>query len=66
MNWDSTYAIARALRARYPDLDLEYVSLEMIYNWTIALPEFCDDPELANDRILMAIYQDWFEELNPL
>ena len=62
LNWESTYAIALELRRLYPDADLEKVSLKQIYDWTLALPEFEDDPALANDDILYAIYQDWFEE----
>jgi FeS assembly protein IscX len=38
------------------------VSLQQIYKWTLELSEFEDDPALANDDILYAIYQDWFEE----
>jgi FeS assembly protein IscX len=34
----------------------------MIFRWTLALPMFEDDPALANDDILAAIYQDWYEE----
>jgi FeS assembly protein IscX len=63
LNWEATYAIARALQAAYPDVDLENVSLRMIFDWTVALPYFNDDPALANDEILLAIYQDWFEEI---
>jgi FeS assembly protein IscX len=66
LTWDDSYAIARALRARYPQVDLETVSLNMIFRWTLALPEFRDEPELANDAILAAIYQEWFEEVNPV
>ncbi|MEW5941167.1 MAG: Fe-S cluster assembly protein IscX [Chloroflexota bacterium] len=62
MNWDSTYAIALELRRRHPDADIEKVSLQQIHDWTLALPEFEDDPALVNDDILYAIYQDWFEE----
>lgn len=62
LNWESTYAIARALKAARPHEDLQNVSLQMIFDWTVALPEFEDDPSLANDGILAAIYQDWFEE----
>jgi FeS assembly protein IscX len=62
MNWDSTYAIALELRRQYPDADLEQVSLQQIYRWTLALPDFEDDPALVNDDILSAIFQDWFEE----
>ena len=62
MNWESTYAIALELRRQHPEADIEQVTLQQIYNWTLALSEFEDDPALANDDILYAIYQDWFEE----
>ena len=62
LNWESTFAIALALKQIYPDVDLRDVSLRMIYEWTVALPEFKDELSLANDEILAAIYQDWFEE----
>jgi FeS assembly protein IscX len=54
------------LRAAHPDVDLSGVTLKMIYNWVVALPEFRDDPHLANDELLGAIYQEWYEEINPL
>ena len=62
LSWESTYAIALELRRQHPDINMEEVSLGQIYNWTIALSEFEDDIALANDEILSAIYQDWFEE----
>lgn len=66
LTWEDSYAIALALRERYPDITLEEVSLGMIYRWTLVLPGFSDDPELANESVLLAIYQEWFEEMNPL
>jgi FeS assembly protein IscX len=62
LNWDSTYAVALALRRAHPRIDLDQVSLGQVYAWTVALPGFDDDPALANDRILADIYQDWLEE----
>ena len=62
LNWESIYALALALKEAHPQVELENVSLQMIFNWTVALPAFEDDPALANDDILLAIYQDWFEE----
>lgn len=62
LTWESTYAIALELRRRHPGINLEDVSLRQIYEWTLELSEFEDDPALANDDILYAIYQDWFEE----
>lgn len=64
LTWDDSYAIAHALNLEHPNIDLENVSLSMIYKWTIALPDFADDPELSNDGILSAIYQEWYEEVS--
>lgn len=63
LTWDDSYAIARELSKSKPEVNLEEVSLMMIYNWTVDLPGFSDDPELANDAILEAIFQEWFEEV---
>ena len=62
LTWESTYAIALELRRQHPDVNIEDVTLGQIYNWTLQLAEFEDDASLANDDILYAIYQDWFEE----
>lgn len=61
--WDASYAIAKALQEIHPNINMEEVSLQSIYQWTLALPGFDDDPELANDEVLMAIYKDWLEEI---
>jgi len=66
LTWDDSYALAQALQANHPDVDLEEVSLAMIYRWVIELAEFEDDRNLANDQVLAAIFQEWFEEANPL
>jgi len=62
LTWESTYAIALELRRQHPEENIEDVTLAQIYNWTLQLSDFEDDPSLANDDILYAIYQDWFEE----
>lgn len=62
LDWESTFAIALALKAKYPQVDFERVSLGDVYRWTMELEGFEDEPALANDDILSAIYQDWFEE----
>ena len=64
--WDGAYAIARRLQASQPHADLSQVTLNMIYNWVVALPDFKDDPQLANDELLAAIYQEWYEETHPV
>ena len=62
LTWEATYAIALELRRQHKDVNIEEVTLQQIYTWTLQLSEFEDDPSLANDDILYAIYQDWFEE----
>ncbi len=66
LTWEDSYAIALALIRQHPQVQLEQVSLEMLYSWTIALPNFNDDKALANDSILLAIFREWFEEVNSL
>ena len=65
LTWEDSYTIALRLKRQHPKACLEEVSLGMIYRWTVDLPEFGDDPMLANDAILMSIYLEWFEEVNP-
>lgn len=66
LTWEDSFAIAQALRLRFPQADMEQISLGMIYQWTLELTGFDDDPQLANEEILSAIYQEWFEEVNSL
>lgn len=63
LNWESTYGIALALKEKHASINLEDVSLNQVYRWTLQLPEFQDDPALANDGILAEIYQNWLEEI---
>ena len=51
--------------ASHPAVDLENVTLAMIQDWVLALPEFADEPALVNDELLAAIYREWYEEVNP-
>jgi FeS assembly protein IscX len=64
LTWEDTYAIAIRLKAKFPDFPIEWLSLRKIYDWTVELPEFDDDPEMANDTILLTILKEWFEEAN--
>lgn len=64
--WDASYALARRLIEEHPGVKLESVTLNMIQDWVLALREFADDRALVNDDLLTAIYQEWFEVVNPL
>ena len=60
--WDSTYAIALALSDTYPDRSPDRVGLEELADMVERLPDFKDDPALANERILADIQIAWYEE----
>lgn len=60
--WESSYEIVLALMMRYSDVDVETVGTEQLFEWIVALPEFADDPALANDGILTDILREWYEE----
>jgi len=66
LTWEDSFAIARALMLQHPDIDLENVSLGQVLEWTQALSNFEDDPQLSNDTILLAIYREWFEEVSSI
>jgi FeS assembly protein IscX len=62
LTWETSYAIALELKRLHPEVNLEEVTLQQIYDWTMKLLQFEDDPALCNDDILSAIYQEWYEE----
>ncbi|MBL8118634.1 MAG: Fe-S cluster assembly protein IscX [Anaerolineae bacterium] len=65
LHWDATYEIVLRLKETYPDVDIEAVGLDQLYRYVITLPDFVDDPHLANDGILNEILREWYEEVNP-
>ena len=64
LTWDDTFAIARELEKIFPDIQFEDISLNNIFEWTLQLPDFDDDPDLVNDSILTTILREWYEEAN--
>ncbi|MAS33490.1 MAG: Fe-S assembly protein IscX [Anaerolineaceae bacterium] len=63
--WDSSYEIVLRLMEAFPQVDVETIGIEQLYRWVIALPDFADEPELANESILNDILREWYEEVNP-
>ena len=61
--WESSYEIVLRLIDVYPDVDVEQVGLDELHRWIVALPEFADDPALANEGILNGILREWYEEV---
>jgi FeS assembly protein IscX len=63
--WDSTYEIVLALIEQYPGSDIDAVGLDELNEYIVTLPNFADDPRLANEGILSEILWEWYEEVNP-
>ncbi|HEX2906399.1 MAG TPA: Fe-S cluster assembly protein IscX [Phototrophicaceae bacterium] len=62
--WEFTQEIVLMLIETYPDMDLDTIGLEQLYQYIVTLPDFADDPTLANDGILNEILREWYEEVN--
>jgi FeS assembly protein IscX len=60
--WDSPYAIALALIEHFPHLDPVNVGLYELADMVENLPGFRDDPALVNERFLLDIQSEWYEE----
>ena len=63
LDWDSSYEIVLELMERFPDIDIESLSLNDLNERILALPGFVDDPEMVNDNILSEILREWYEEI---
>jgi len=62
MKWTDVLDIAIELDEAHPDVDPQYVGFVDLHNWVTALPDFDDDPEHSNEKILEAIQMNWIEE----
>jgi FeS assembly protein IscX len=64
LHWEATYEIVLALCAAYPKIDLERIGLDQLFQYIVTLPNFMDDPRLANEGILNEILREWYEEVD--
>lgn len=62
--WEASFAIVQALMQAYPAADLESMGTDALYRLVIALPNFADDPAMANEQILNDILREWYEEMD--
>ncbi len=60
--WTDARAIAEELYDNEPDLDPTTLRLSELRERVLALPDFEDDPEASNERVLEAILQAWLDE----
>ena len=60
--WDASYEIVMSLMEVYPDIDIENIGTQQLFEMIVGLPNFADDPPLVNDGILNDILREWYEE----
>jgi FeS assembly protein IscX len=64
LKWTDTREIAICLSEKYPDADPQLINFKELYDWTLALEEFDDNPKRCGEKILEAIQMVWIEEKN--
>lgn len=62
MRWTNTIDIAIALEERYPDVDNINLRYTDLHRWICELPDFKDEPQKSNEKILEAIQMAWIDE----
>lgn len=62
LTWKDSRLIGQELADEYPDLDPLTVSFEKMHAMILALPDFDDDPESSNEKLLEAILLAWLDE----
>ena len=64
MRWIDTTDIALDLLENFPEVDPLSIRFTDLRAWIVALPNFDDDPNKCNEKILEAIQMAWIEESN--
>lgn len=62
LKWTDTYDIAIELEEKYPEVDILQVRFTDLWQWVQDLPDFSDDPQKSNEKILEAIQMAWLDE----
>lgn len=60
--WTDSREIAIALNDRFPDYDVKHVRFTDLWKMVQGLPNFQDDPQRSNEKILEAIQMAWLDE----
>lgn len=64
MKWTELEDIAMALVETHEDINPLQVRFTELRQWVLDLPEFDDDPKHCNEKILEAIQQAWYDEVD--
>jgi FeS assembly protein IscX len=62
LRWTDVQDIAIELEERHPNIDNVNLRFTDLHRWVMELPDFADDPNRSNEKILEAIQAAWIEE----
>jgi FeS assembly protein IscX len=62
LRWTDVRDIAIALDETYPDVDVVNLRFTDLWTWVQQLPDFDDDPQRSNEKVLEAIQMAWLDE----
>ena len=62
LRWTDVNRIAEELEDRHPDVDVVNLRFTDLWKWVQELPDFDDDPNRSNEKILEAIQAAWLDE----
>ena len=62
LRWTDVNDIAIELEEAHPEADNVNLRFTDLHRWVMELPDFADDPNRSNEKILEAIQAAWIEE----
>lgn len=62
LKWTDVREIAIELEDAHPEADVVNLRFTDLWKWVQALPDFADDPNKSNEKILEAIQMAWLDE----
>jgi len=62
LRWTDIHDIAIELECAHSDADVLNLRFTDLWKWVRDLPEFDDDPNNSNEKILEAIQMAWLDE----
>ena len=62
LRWTDVQDIAIELEEAHPDADVVNMRFTDLWKWVQALPDFDDDPQKSNEKILEAIQMAWLDD----
>lgn len=63
LKWTDVREIAIQLADTKPDVNPLEVRFTDLHRWVRELPDFDDDPERSNEKVLEAIQMTWLDEV---